>query len=42
MEASRYHIDVLAMLFVGEPERLDVLVGSNLFADILSDLVCRI
>jgi tartrate dehydrogenase/decarboxylase/D-malate dehydrogenase len=38
IEASRYHIDALTMLFVREPERFDVVVGSNLFADILSDL----
>jgi tartrate dehydrogenase/decarboxylase / D-malate dehydrogenase len=38
IEVSSYHIDALAALFVLHPERLDVVVGSNLFADILSDL----
>jgi tartrate dehydrogenase/decarboxylase/D-malate dehydrogenase len=32
------HIDALAGLFVLHPERLDVVVASNLFGDILSDL----
>ena len=33
-----YHIDILCALFVMDPERFDVVVGSNLFGDILSDL----
>src|SRR5690606_27975682 len=33
-----YHIDILAARFVMSPERFDVVVGSNLFGDILSDL----
>jgi tartrate dehydrogenase/decarboxylase/D-malate dehydrogenase len=33
-----YHIDILAAHFVRFPERFDVVVGSNLFGDILSDL----
>ena len=32
------HIDILSAHFVQRPERFDVVVGSNLFGDILSDL----
>ncbi|WP_285278250.1 isocitrate/isopropylmalate family dehydrogenase, partial [Klebsiella pneumoniae] len=32
------HIDILCARFVLQPERFDVVVGSNLFGDILSDL----
>lgn len=35
---DQYHIDILAALFVLSPERFDVVVASNLFGDILSDL----
>ncbi len=35
---DKYHIDILAAQFVLSPERFDVVVGSNLFGDILSDL----
>ena len=35
---AQYHIDILAAHFVGRPERFDVVVASNLFGDILSDL----
>ena len=35
---DQYHIDILAARFVMSPERFDVVVGSNLFGDILSDL----
>jgi tartrate dehydrogenase/decarboxylase / D-malate dehydrogenase len=35
---EQYHIDILAAHFVRQPERFDVVVGSNLFGDILSDL----
>jgi tartrate dehydrogenase/decarboxylase/D-malate dehydrogenase len=35
---DKYHIDVLAAQFVMNPDRFDVIVGSNLFGDILSDL----
>jgi tartrate dehydrogenase/decarboxylase/D-malate dehydrogenase len=35
---TRYHIDALAARFVTAPESLDVVVGSNLYADILTDL----
>jgi len=31
-------VDALAARFVTRPESLDVVVGSNLFADILTDL----
>jgi len=35
---DQFHIDILAAHFVLRPERFDVVVGSNLFGDILSDL----
>lgn len=35
---DQYHIDILAAHFVSHPEWFDVVVGSNLFGDILSDL----
>ena len=35
---TRYHVDALAARFVTQPESLDVVVGSNLYADILTDL----
>lgn len=35
---AQYHIDILCAHFVRMPERFDVVVGSNLFGDILSDL----
>ena len=35
---EQYHIDILAALFVLHPDRFDVVVASNLFGDILSDL----
>ena len=35
---DRYHIDALTAHFVLNPQRFDVVVGSNLFGDILSDL----
>jgi tartrate dehydrogenase/decarboxylase / D-malate dehydrogenase len=35
---DQYHIDILAARFVLSPDRFDVVVGSNLFGDILSDL----
>lgn len=35
---DQYHIDILTALFVRDPQRFDVVVGSNLFGDILSDL----
>ena len=36
------HIDALAAKVVLEPERFDVIVGSNLFGDILSDLTAAV
>lgn len=36
--AAKCHVDALAMNFVLAPERYDVVVASNLFGDILSDL----
>ena len=38
VETSEYHIDALAALFVLDPGRFDVVVASNLFGDILTDL----
>jgi tartrate dehydrogenase/decarboxylase/D-malate dehydrogenase len=35
---DKYHIDILSARFVLSPERFDVVVASNLFGDILSDL----
>jgi tartrate dehydrogenase/decarboxylase/D-malate dehydrogenase len=35
---DRYHIDILTANFVLHPDWFDVVVGSNLFGDILSDL----
>jgi len=35
---DKYHIDILTALFVLKPDRFNVVVGSNLFGDILSDL----
>ncbi len=36
--ADQCHVDAMAARFVRAPEQLDVLVASNLFADILTDL----
>ncbi len=33
-----YHIDILCAHFVLNPDKFDVIVASNLFGDILSDL----
>jgi tartrate dehydrogenase/decarboxylase/D-malate dehydrogenase len=38
VETAQYHIDILAAHFVRNPHWFDVVVGSNLFGDILSDL----
>jgi len=35
---TRYHVDAIAARFVMQPESLDVVVASNLFGDILTDL----
>jgi tartrate dehydrogenase/decarboxylase/D-malate dehydrogenase len=37
-----FHIDALAAYFVTRPESFDVVVGSNLFGDILSDLAAAV
>ena len=36
--AEQFHIDILTAHFVRKPHAFDVVVGSNLFGDILSDL----
>jgi tartrate dehydrogenase/decarboxylase/D-malate dehydrogenase len=38
VKVDRYHIDILTANFVLHPEWFDVVVASNLFGDILSDL----
>ncbi len=38
VECDKYHVDILAAHFVQHPDRFSVVVGSNLFGDILSDL----
>jgi tartrate dehydrogenase/decarboxylase/D-malate dehydrogenase len=38
VRADRYHVDILCAHFVQHPDWFDVVVGSNLFGDILSDL----
>ncbi len=38
VRADQYHVDALAARLVLSPERFDVIVASNLFGDILSDL----
>jgi tartrate dehydrogenase/decarboxylase / D-malate dehydrogenase len=38
VKTDKYHIDILAAHFVLNPDRFDVVVASNLFGDILSDL----
>ncbi len=38
VRVDQYHIDILTAHFVRMPEIFDVVVGSNLFGDILSDL----
>src|SRR5438270_8029250 len=35
---NKFHIDILSALFVLHPDRFNVVVASNLFGDILSDL----
>jgi tartrate dehydrogenase/decarboxylase/D-malate dehydrogenase len=35
---ANYHVDALAARMITHPESLDVVVGSNLFADILTDI----
>ena len=38
IKTDQYHIDILTAHFVQHPDWFDVVVGSNLFGDILSDL----
>ena len=38
VQTAQYHIDILCAQFVQHPDWFDVVVGSNLFGDILSDL----
>jgi len=38
VDFDQYHIDILTANFVLKPDHFDVVVGSNLFGDILSDL----
>jgi tartrate dehydrogenase/decarboxylase/D-malate dehydrogenase len=38
VKTGQYHIDILTAHFVRHPDWFDVVVGSNLFGDILSDL----
>jgi tartrate dehydrogenase/decarboxylase/D-malate dehydrogenase len=38
VRVDQFHIDILCAHFVQHPDRFDVVVGSNLFGDILSDL----
>ncbi len=38
IKVEQYHVDILAANFVTHPDWFDVVVGTNLFGDILSDL----
>jgi tartrate dehydrogenase/decarboxylase/D-malate dehydrogenase len=38
VRVDQYHVDILTAHFVQHPDWFDVVVGSNLFGDILSDL----
>jgi tartrate dehydrogenase/decarboxylase/D-malate dehydrogenase len=38
VQTEKWHVDAMAARFVTHPETLDVVVASNLFADILTDL----
>jgi tartrate dehydrogenase/decarboxylase/D-malate dehydrogenase len=38
VQADKQHVDAAAMNFIRSPERFDVVVASNLFGDILTDL----
>jgi tartrate dehydrogenase/decarboxylase/D-malate dehydrogenase len=40
--AEQCHVDALAARMVLQPDRIDVVVGSNLFGDILSDLAAAV
>lgn len=38
VEVTRYHVDALSARMITHPESLDVIVASNLFGDILTDI----
>ena len=38
LDVREYHVDAMAAMFVLDPRRFDVVVASNLFGDILTDL----
>lgn len=38
VQTEKWHVDALCARFITHPQTLDVVVGSNLFGDILSDL----
>jgi tartrate dehydrogenase/decarboxylase/D-malate dehydrogenase len=42
VRTDQYHIDILAAHFVRNPDWFDVVVASNLFGDILSDLAAAV
>jgi tartrate dehydrogenase/decarboxylase / D-malate dehydrogenase len=42
IKTDQYHIDILTAHFVRHPEWFDVVVASNLFGDILSDLAAAV
>jgi tartrate dehydrogenase/decarboxylase/D-malate dehydrogenase len=42
IDTDQYHIDALAAMFVLDPCRFDVVVASNLFGDILTDLAAAV
>ncbi|WP_086819278.1 tartrate dehydrogenase [Allokutzneria sp. NRRL B-24872] len=42
VKSEQCHVDALAARIVQNPERLDVIVASNLFGDILSDLAAAV
>ena len=42
VELTRFHVDALAALLVLDPGRFDVILSSNLFGDILSDLAAAL
>ena len=42
VETQHYFVDAMAMEFIRAPERLDVVVTSNMFGDILTDLGAQI
>jgi tartrate dehydrogenase/decarboxylase/D-malate dehydrogenase len=42
VELSEYHVDAIAAMLVRDPTRFDVIVASNLFGDIISDLAAAV